>query len=363
MHRDHVTIFNAKVGEKRLIDGDNWESTFLDMNGTPYRFTRGQDKHVDFILGVVNPFSDIIKPRRLLMLDIFNNDAYQCDRIKRHLDAEPNLIWITNAWDPGVVHERLYCVDVVFNRTKAYYTQFPFRSGVKPWYYDSRHAYVNCELTAGEQRQKIFLSPNKTHRGGRPRRVMMREFMKEFSALGYTSNADDSNYNFLYSQAEWPWDDMSIQDIERRHLENVPAEHREFWNSPPHNAYYLNTFLSIYVETIERGTTLAVTEKTYEPLMKGHFILPFSAPGYINRLRNIGVELPDFINYEYDLITDDDQRWQSYCDEIRRLLSMPIQKWRELWDSNLELIYRNKLMFHVRDYQRIDLFKLLDFNF
>ncbi len=53
--------------------------------------------------------------------------------------------------------------------------------------------------------------------------------------------------------------------------------------SPPSNVYYNSSVLSIYVETlIYKGwhDTMCATEKTFTPLVKGHFIMPFCRPKF-----------------------------------------------------------------------------------
>ena len=132
-----------------------------------------------------------------------------------------------------------------------------------------------------------------------------------------------------------------------------------FYGTPPHNAYYDDTFISIFGETIESGTTQFITEKTYDPLVKGHFVLPFSTPHFLHMVRDRGILLPDFIDYSYDAIEDFDQRLSSWLAEVQRLLSMPIDHWRELHKKNFDLLYENQAWMWRRDYDRIDLRALI----
>jgi hypothetical protein len=128
---------------------------------------------------------------------------------------------------------------------------------------------------------------------------------------------------------------------------------------PPHNEYYRNTFISIYGETIEFGNTIVVTEKTYDPLIKGHFVLPFSTNGFIRHLENLGFQLPNFIDYSYDTICDDDARYQAYTLEIDRLMNMDLEMWRQLYKDNYSIIHHNQLIFHEKPYDRINFYNYL----
>ena len=94
-------------------------------------------------------------------------------------------------------------------------------------------------------------------------------------------------------------------------------------------------------------------------MIKGHFILPFSNQNFLKRLTSFGFKLPNFINYEYDSITDNDKRFSAYIEEARRLLSLNVNTWKQHWNENLDLLLHNKRIFHSRPYDRIDLNKLI----
>ena len=129
---------------------------------------------------------------------------------------------------------------------------------------------------------------------------------------------------------------------------------------PVHNAYYNETFLSVYGETFEYGNSYVVTEKTLDPLLKGHFVLPFANAGFVKYLKSQGWCLPDFIDYSYDSIDDNNLRFVSYCEELDRLLNLSMDKWRQHWVDNLDILHYNRNQLYERDYDRVDLKKLLE---
>jgi len=181
---------------------------------------------------------------------------------------------------------------------------------------------------------------------------MLVQLLKEnFRTQGYIGDYEADKELGLYSQSQFP----HYSNIEELELTRSWVQAGGY--NPPHNLYYDNTFISIYGESIEYGSSLAITEKTYDPLIKGHFILPFSAPGFLDRVRLMGFKLPDFIDYGYDTIQDDDQRWTAYADEVRRLLSMSLDQWRQHWTDDLDLIRHNRQVFFTKDYDRVDLTK------
>ena len=62
----------------------------------------------------------------------------------------------------------------------------------------------------------------------------------------------------------------------------------------------------------------------------------------------------------YDSIKDFDLRLETYVNEAKRLMQIPLAQWKQLYQNNLELLHHNQLVFHRRDYQKIDLTKLLN---
>lgn len=235
--------------------------------------------------------------------------------------------------------------------------------------YWSQGSFMAPVLTDASQRKKIFVAPCRTHfpmapeRRPQARALLAELIRKKYLSLGYLGNVTPEHINdWLYPQAEFP--DMHDQDhafLDYRHQHKPPLQ-RSDWHgySPPHNAYYTNTFISIYGETIEWGTSMIISEKTWDPLVKGHFILPFSCCGFVDYLQTWGIRLPDFIDYSYDSIQDDQHRRQAWLAEVERLMCIPLDSWREQWDRHLRtVIYHNQRVVNDTEYSKVDLKRLL----
>ena len=88
---------------------------------------------------------------------------------------------------------------------------------------------------------------------------------------------------------------------------------------PAHNRYYNDSFVSIYVETIVRSIGYrVVTEKTYDPLIKGNFILPYAYQNFLVDVKSYGFILPDWIDYSYDSLPDV-SRWEAYIASVKKI--------------------------------------------
>jgi len=303
-----------------------------------------------------------------LYFEIFHNYEHQIKNIYFNnyddcisdLFNKINCYTITNAVDSAINSTHIIYNDFLFNRTKAYYSQYTFNSDTHKWYHVGDQGYIIPDLLSAENKQKIFVAPNNIHPGSTQDKDMYRKKiitkLKEHYKLGYIGSIETDPLFFLYPHHELP-DITSVTKIENREF---PLTSKRLGGyMPPHNEYYKNTFVSIYGETIEQGNSIAVTEKTYDPLIKGHFILPFSTSGFIDFLKIKGFIFPNFIDYTYDNIVDNDARYLAYEKEIDRLLNIPISEWRLQWMNNLDLIKHNKKVFQETTYDRIRLDRLM----
>jgi len=332
---------------------------FLDLNGQDYNLheiAQQSNNNIDAIVEVND--NDVF-----IKFEIFHNYRLQVDKIQKILNEDKNIYVITNVNIDSLDNPRVIFNDFLFNRTKAYYSQFPFREKTEKWYHKGQLSYIVPEHN--RIKNKIYVAPNKTYNNSPYRNLIYRKRIVEilknnYYNSGYLGNChDDSQKLFLYSNIEFP-----LMDLERLEILKLDSDEISPGYSPPHNEYYRNTFISIYGETVERigdavSPTLVVTEKTFDPLIKGHFILPFSVPGFIKHLKEFyGFRFPDFIDYSYDNINDDKLRFTAYEAEINRLLNLDIGAWRNYWKINFDNILRyNQMIFQIRPYDRVDFYK------
>ena len=145
---------------------------------------------------------------------------------------------------------------------------------------------------------------------------------------------------------------LMVNSNDSRHISGVIDRSTSMCWFPLHEVYYKTSMLNIYVETITYGKALrSITEKTWEPLIHGQFILPFGYQGIINDIQSYGFKLPDFIDYHYDTIPDDVKRWDYYATEVERVLDMGFDKIHEHWKNNLDILKHNRQVFFQRGYR------------
>jgi hypothetical protein len=129
---------------------------------------------------------------------------------------------------------------------------------------------------------------------------------------------------------------------------------------PIANRYYEDTVVSVFVETIGGSNPVypdqvgAMTEKTFIPFLKGHFILPFSAPGFVQFLKShYGFKFPDWIDYSYDSVYNDDDRLTAYLNSVKKLKSLPLTKLVELANLDIELRHYNRQLVYDIPYDSL----------
>jgi hypothetical protein len=105
----------------------------------------------------------------------------------------------------------------------------------------------------------------------------------------------------------------------------------------------------VYVptETVYFGDRLHITEKTFEPLIKGHIILPFSNQGTIARLVDMGFKMPAGVDYTFDSITDPQQRFAALTAEFQRLMAQDLLT---LYKHNQQIFLHNQACINTIDY-------------
>jgi len=250
------------------------------------------------------------------------------------------------------------------NLVKSYYHGYPYSAGVQLQYYMERptgHAgYVQPSMESLDRKTRIFINPGRTYNlpGQRVRKYREKIFLdlyNNFFGVGHFGNTHYDPTLWMHAQHVFPDNADINQLINYRPVQDVHGGK----DGPVHNAYYRDTYISVFAETIEFGTGHIVSEKTLEPLIHGHFILPFSTANFLPHVLDMGFQLPSFIDYSYDMIEDDERRWQAHSAEAHRLLSQPQSWWQQQWETNVGLLQHNQRVLHHAPYHHIDLKNLL----
>lgn len=130
---------------------------------------------------------------------------------------------------------------------------------------------------------------------------------------------------------------------------------------PIANRFYNTTILSTYIETVTGiyGPDYAdvkyksITEKTWDPLIKGHFILPFAYPGFIEHLKTYGFLLPDWIDYSYDSIENDEERFIAFTKSLENFFQYGTHEILQFFYNGRDILNHNRMVFWDRPYDSL----------
>lgn len=322
-----------KISKRSTNNGLDFIRYFLSLNGV-------ESELVDDCGYLFVTFSDINKYREIakdyqcvVFYDLFHLDDDLAEILPRQIAEFPhtNKIYLTvNANAPRSKEYLTLFWDVLLNRSKHVYFD-PAINLNRVWYYASPRSYVVNDLHTRPRGKKfIYQCRSKNHY-----RIAMLDHVMLNEEHGYISSVFDNRV--LASQ------DMQQQDW------NVLDTNQGLY-VPIHGSYYDDSYLSVYVESSFRNEhCVHVTEKTWEPLIKGHFILPFSNPGYISHLRDQGFRFPDFIDYSYDDVLDCEQRFELVQVEFDRLMTLDLNG---LYNQNFDVILHNRHLIETMPYHK-----------
>lgn len=259
----------------------------------------------------------------VVFYDLVNIGDYEHNNFKRFIwDFEhDNKVWLTVNQSPRLdmgPTVKIVQWDFMWNRIKAYYTeQVP--SHVLHLHHYALDKYKPVKLDFNYLRSRKFLSMLGREYGYRKPYY---EFVLPYSKFGFVSNR----------------------------TRNITLEEHTVMGaySPVPNSFYEDSYFSTYVESnCTQRDLIHITEKTFEPLIKGHAILPFTNPGAIKRLQDMGFKMPTFIDYSFDSIDDVDARFLQVQREFLKLLDVDIDG---LYKNDQDVFTHNQLCINTIPY-------------
>lgn len=290
--------------------------------------------------------------QKLLIMHVFHIDHCFPDKknylfVRKVLEQEiPNEFAIVHT-NFALNMEIQY--DFLFNRQKIYFTDYN-RINLSERLYVMGADIKNFELRPIKKQNdnqtnsmKKFLCPNRIYQGFDHDRFKYRRqlfnFIKQYPNQGHYSDFSAG---------------LKL-DPENTMVNNFLVNGGWY---PVANHYYQGTFFSLYCETIigkanDDYPYRSITEKTWDPLIKGHFILPFGYQGIIDDIKSYGFKLPDWIDYSFDCIEDNDLRFEMYLESAKKLMSIEINDLMKLYDRDRDILVYNRNLFWELPYDSL----------
>lgn len=132
--------------------------------------------------------------------------------------------------------------------------------------------------------------------------------------------------------------------------------------TPPARKFFDSTYVSAQLESLIKGSNLIFSEKTYDHLIQGRFVLNFGPRHYYRTLVENGWKLPISIDFDWDNIEDQtttknllsEPRFNKYIECLTKLTA-DRDMLHELFVANTDVFAHNQQQLQQRPY---DIFNL-----
>jgi hypothetical protein len=312
--RHWMTVEVDRWGDMVFHDVDSYANElWIDINLHNVDFLKSQPKILDGIEQVC--FYDFFHVHE-------NGGRFNLDHVQSLAQRFPVTWFTANATATSIDAVNIKKVDYLWNRTKLAMIQ-----GQTGWKHcgDAR-AYKQLPLNLN-RREKKFLSLN-----------------RRMSA--YRSKL----YNYLSTKNNGFLSNVHKGLILKNKYNNVDTV-----TVPPDSTFFDQSYISIQVESQTSGQQgIFFTEKTYDHLVQGRLVLNFGTSNFYSTLKNQGWKLFQGIDYSFDTITNDEERFQKFIDSLDNLLNLSLLDLHDLFLLNLPAIEHNHKMLYTKPYYYID---------
>ena len=282
----------------------------------------------------------------LLILDIFdiNDLGLKIEDLQQYYNITKKIIYLHQNYKLKNDVRFVY-YDCMWDRQKLYCTDYKKLDNLdkNTW---TREALPEVFQLGPIDKTPVkkFLSPQRIYPGSHKKqkiRLMLQKFLESYSEQGYISYVGTGGTVLGTNN------DSNI-------LPYVAEPAGGVWY-PVADSYYNSSYISIYTETLIPGHNAScVTEKTFDPLIKGNFILPFGYQGLVAQIsEQYGFQFPHWIDYSYDDIENDYIRFGKYLDSVESILNYNVESLHNFYLKDKSILEHNRNIFYTRDYCKI----------
>ena len=266
-------------------------------------------------------------------------------------------VYVTTDYKKPVDSVKSVFYDHYFNRQKAYFTEYDkFDLKRRLWSFNATKAMYELNEITNKTLVKKFLIPNKTYEDGFftdaglvekdiTERSRFRKYLKSTILESDCYFSAPDNWIYLNSQ------EMSEVILNDYHYYSAGMGFH-----PLANNYYETSAVSVYVEScVETLSNIKmISEKSFNPFVKGHFVLPFCYQYYVRDMQELyGFKLPDWIDYSYDNISDDNERFLGFMKSFSKIRFKSLQELQELCNRDIDILKYNRNIFFERNYDNL----------
>jgi hypothetical protein len=197
-----------------------------------------------------------------------------------------------------------------------------------------------------------FLIYNRAWSGTREYRLTFVEMIANgnlaHQCLTTFSPVDNKQY---YSEHQFKTATLQIKHNRLHEIFNL-NQHLSSASADYNNLDYSQSGIEVVLETLFDDTRWHLTEKTLRPIACAKPFMLAATPGSLQYLRSYGFEtFGEYINEDYDLITDPRQRLDALVKEMSRISQLPAEQKRTLWQQLNHIAKRNQQRFFSFEWQ------------
>jgi len=235
--------------------------------------------------------------------------------------------------------------DILWNRSKCYFTEYDKHNlNGRVWTWSASNEMFVLTPIEKKNDRKLFVSPNRIY-------YQTPEFLNHprIRARLQLKRLLEHKNGFISD----PQQGIGLEPEEISQFGSILEGRGGTWY-PVANHYYNSSYISIYIETITTGVyTRTITEKTWDPLIKGHFVLPYGYSGLVKDIQSYGFIMPKWIDYSYDQELDDRRRWEKYEQSVTLILKKSLEEIDELYQKDKTILEHNRNLFFTRPYDTL----------
>lgn len=299
----------------------------------------------------IDPAKELSNPNQIIVvLDLWHmdNNTGERDWIENKIEflglSGKKVVWVHENYLNNNPKYAYY--DMMFNRSKSYFVDYNkiSKPELKLWTMGTNPQVYMLNPIVTKPKPKKFLAPMRIYGEGfrMKRRRALKETLDPFSSMGYMN---DTEKNVFFEVTGG-----NIGDIKQ----NVEKKDGGTWY-PIANRFYEDSYTSIFIETVtEDKKAILASEKTFDPLIKGHYILPFGVTGYVKWLREYyGFLFPGWIDYSYDSELNDDARFHLYLASVIKHVSTDYTAMNNWANQDSWMLEHNRKVFYNRPYDSL----------
>lgn len=301
--------------------------------------------------------------QELLDFNRYSDDHIQNSQIFqkiKHISFLKNLnlrwrVW-PNIYDKAIItHSEINSEEVEKYKNNHFEPVYFWSHAIiaRDWFRYAEHDPAFTEVNLDRRPWNDFLVYSRGWQGTREYRLLMADLMIRHDLI------KNSNYSILHVEdyqdlESYSAEDPRYQEINLARIKNLvrPCKASARSSARYDTDDFLNSAISVVLETQFSDQRIHLTEKILRPIALGHPFILAAGPGSLKYLQSYGFKTyaPD-IDESYDQETDPIKRLEMICQEMVRIRSLPEEDKKILYKNLRAQAQENRKWFFSKEFE------------